>query len=153
MDDEFVILAIVFLFIGVAGVLLFTGPKTPAGDSCVCVIPSPEAGAMQGTSGILLIFGILFLPVGLLKGGPPSFRRRTAPAQHVGKVFTPVPFESPSVYTAGVLAVFVSVFLVIPAIFVLRSPILLLLGVVLAVVGSYLLYAGTRVKPQKSPDA
>ncbi len=148
MDDEFVILAIVFLFIGVTGVLLFTGPKTPSGDSCVCVIPSPEAGAMQGTSGILLIFGVLFLPVGLLKGGAPSFRRRT-PLPHVGKEFTPVPFASPGLFSLGVVVVFLSIFTIVPAIFVLNNRIVMLLGVGLAVLGSYLIYYGSRLKASR----
>jgi len=143
LDDEFVILAIVFLLIGVTGVLLFTGPKTPAGDSCVCVIPSPEAGAMQGTSGILLIFGVLFLPVGLLKGGPPSFRRKGGP--QVGKTFTPAPFAHPRIFALGVLAVFGSIFAIVPSIFVLNNIPVAILGVILAVDGSYLIYAGTKV--------
>jgi len=61
-------------------VYLFNGPLTPAKDSCVCIIPTPEPGAAQGTSSILLAFGVLFLPIGLLKGGPPTFGRRAAPA-------------------------------------------------------------------------
>ena len=119
--------------------------KTPSGDSCVCVIPSPEAGAMQGTSGILLIFGVLFLPVGLLKGGPPSFRRKTTP-QIVGKEFTPVPFSSPSTFSLGVVAVFLSIFVIVPAIFVLESAPLSLVGVALAIIGSYLIYSGSKLR-------
>ncbi len=100
---------------------------------------------MQGTSGILLIFGVLFLPVGLLKGGPPSFRRKTSP-QHAGKAFTPVPFASPGTFSLGVLVVFLSVFVIVPAIFVLNNPPVALIGAVLAIVGSYLIYSGTRLK-------
>ncbi len=80
MDSEFLTLAFFFLLIGGAGVYLFNGPLTPAKDSCVCIIPTPEPVAAQGTSSILLAFGILFLPIGLLKGGPPTFGRRAAPA-------------------------------------------------------------------------
>ena len=80
MDSEFLTLAFFFILIGGAGVYLFNGPLTPAKDSCVCIIPTPEPGAAQGTSSILLAFGVLFLPIGLLKGGPPTFGRRAAPA-------------------------------------------------------------------------
>src|SRR5260370_27618510 len=67
LDSEYVILAFVLTLVGVAGVILFNGPKTPAGDSCICLIPSPEASAMQGTAGILLIFGVMFIPIVILK--------------------------------------------------------------------------------------
>ena len=80
MDSEFLTLAFFFILIGGAGVYLFNGPLTPAKDSCFCIIPTPEPGAAQGTSSILLAFGVLFLPIGLLKGGPPTFGRRAAPA-------------------------------------------------------------------------
>ncbi len=80
MDSEFLTLAFFFLLIGGAGVYLFNGPLTPTKDSCVCIIPTPEPGAAQGTSSILLAFGVLFLPIGILKGGPPTFGRRVAPA-------------------------------------------------------------------------
>jgi len=80
LDSEFLTLAFFFILIGGAGVYLFNGPLTPAKDSCFCIIPTPEPGAAQGTSSILLAFGVLFLPIGLLKGGPPTFGRRAAPA-------------------------------------------------------------------------
>jgi hypothetical protein len=147
LDKEFFALAIIFLFIGATGVLLFAGPPTPSGDSCYCIIPSPEAGAMQGTSGILLIFGVLFLPVGLLKGGLPSFRRRPSVEKpQAGKVFTPVPFTSPRLFALGVLVLFLGVdAIVIPAVFLVRSPILILVGAFLCGVGSYFVYRGTRL--------
>src|SRR5579872_3659217 len=77
LDSEYIILATVLTLIGVSGIVLFNGPKTPAGDSCVCLIPSPESSAMQGTAGILLIFGVMFIPIGILKGGLPG--RRVGP--------------------------------------------------------------------------
>jgi hypothetical protein len=77
LDAEYIILAFVLTLIGVSGIVLFNGAKTPAGDSCYCIIPSPEASAMQGTAGILLIFGVMFIPIGILKGGLPG--RRTSP--------------------------------------------------------------------------
>ena len=150
MDKEFVVLAIIFLFVGTTGIVLFAGPPTPAGDSCFCIIPSPEAGAMQGTSGILLIFGVLFLPVGMLKGGAPSFRRRpSAPGPQPGKVFAPVPFASPRLFALGVLVLFLGVdAIVVPSIFLVRSPILLVAGAVLCAAGCYLVYKGTRMRAQ-----
>jgi len=105
---------------------------------------------MQGTSGILLIFGVLFLPVGLLKGGLPSFRRRpSAERPQVGKVFTPVPFASPRLFVLGVLVLFLGVdAIVIPAVFLIRSPILLIVGAILCGVGSYFVYRGTKLTGQ-----
>ncbi len=78
MDSEYILLAVVLTLIGVSGIILFNGGKTPAGDSCYCIIPSPENSAMQGTAGILLIFGVMFIPIGILKGGLPG--KRVGPA-------------------------------------------------------------------------
>jgi len=64
LDTEFLALSFAFILIGVTGIVLFNGPMTPAGDSCYCIIPSPEPGAAQGTASIILAFGILFLPIG-----------------------------------------------------------------------------------------
>ncbi len=84
MDEEFLALSFVFILLGVAGIVLFsslfsygsiTPVMTPSGDACYCLISSPEPGAAQGTSSILLAIGVLFLPMGLMKGGLPTFRR------------------------------------------------------------------------------
>src|SRR2546425_4239819 len=114
LDSEFLTLAFFFLLIGGAGVYLFNGPLTPARDSCVCIIPTPEPAAAQGTSSILLAFGILFLPIGLLKGGPPTFGRRVAPAAQptrspeagpapaAAAAPTGIPMRSGRLYTVGI---------------------------------------------------
>ncbi|MBI3840675.1 MAG: hypothetical protein HY297_01765, partial [Thaumarchaeota archaeon] len=72
MDNEFLALSGVFMILGIAGIVLFNGPLTPAGDSCYCLIPSPEPAAAQGTSSILLALGVMFFPMGLMKGGLPT---------------------------------------------------------------------------------
>src|SRR2546425_4438384 len=115
LDSEFLTLAFFFLLIGGAGVYLFNGPLTPAKDSCVCIIPTPEPGAAQGTSSILLAFGVLFLPIGILKGGPPTFGRRAAPTAQPTRSLegepapaaaapmpTGIPMRSGRLYTVGI---------------------------------------------------
>lgn len=90
MDDEFLALSFIFMLLGLTGIILFssifyngsiTPVMTPAGDGCYCVISSPEPGAAQGTSSILLALGVLFLPMGLMKGGLPTFRKPHQPGQ------------------------------------------------------------------------
>jgi hypothetical protein len=155
LDKEFLILSAFLLFLGITGIVLFNGQKTPTGDGCNCIISTPEASAMQGTAAILLVFGILFLPVGIMKGGLPSFRRQigvkpTEPPIHVGKVFTPIPISSSRVYGLGTLLLFVGIYMALPGLLIIENPLnpFLILGIILAFSGAYLVYRGTRIKSQ-----
>jgi hypothetical protein len=151
LDSEYILLAFLLCVLGITGILLFNGPKTPAGDGCYCIISSPEGGAMQGTSSILLIFGVMFIPIGVLKGGLPQ-RRKVAPAPRTvasGRVFTPVSFSSGVLFGFGLLILFVALdFIVIPAYLVLQNMFLVGGGVALAAAGAYLAYRGAR--PRKA---
>ena len=151
MDSEFLALSLVFIVIGVTGIVLFSGPMTPAGDSCYCLIPSPEPGAAQGTSSIILAMGALFFPMGLMKGGLPTFgkARPVAPAQPVaGKVYTPLPISSGGLFALGIILVLVGIDAVlVPGYLVFRSTPYVVGGVVLALLGLLAVYFGAR-KPR-----
>lgn len=154
LDSQFLALSVIFIVLGVTGIILFNGPKTPVGDSCYCPIPSPEPGAMQGTSGILLVFGAIFLPIGILKGGPPSFGRRVAPlptAPQIGQPlpprFAPLPLKSGKLYTLGIIGIIVGVdFVAIPGYLVFGSLQLTLLGLAIGAGGGLAAYIGSKMK-------
>lgn len=147
MDTEFLALSLVFILIGVSGIVLFNGPMTPAGDSCYCLIPSPEPGAAQGTSSIILVLGILFFPMGLMKGGLPSLRRGPgrAPEQ---MVVPPVQVASGGLFTLGIVLLVIGVdALLVPGYLVFRSPLMGLGGLAFAVLGALAMAFGWR-KPK-----
>jgi len=129
LDSEYLILAAVLILIGVSGIVLFNGPKTPAGDSCYCIIPSPESSAMQGTAGILLIFGVMFVPIGILKGGLPMKTEGPPGVQMMksGRVYAPVALTSGAQIGVGILLVIIGLDAVfVPGYLVLHS--LLVMG-------------------------
>ena len=149
MDSEFLALSFVFILIGVAGIVLFNGALTPSGDSCYCIIPSPEPAAAQGTSSIFLALGLMFLPMGLMKGGLPTFRRASlAPAglkQPTGAVVTPVPILSVSFFALGVLLLIVGVdALLVPAYLIYRNVWYELAGVLITAAGAIAAVWGLR---------
>ena len=149
MDSQYIILAFVLTLVGVAGIVLFNGAKTPAGDSCYCLIPSPEASAMQGTAGILLIFGVMFIPIGILKGGLPG--RRTGPplgeTVHSGRTYSPEWISSGGQLVFGIALVIIGVdALVVPGYLVLDSIPIMASGVVLAALGAVLAFRGSRMR-------
>jgi len=157
LDSEFLTLAFFFLLIGGAGVYLFNGPLTPAKDSCFCIIPTPEPVAAQGTSSILLAFGILFLPIGLLKGGPPTFGRRAAPAAQptrspeagpapaTAAASMGIPMRSGRLYTLGVaLIVFGVVAVTIPGFLYFNNFLIGGAGAGVVVLGFLVLFFGVR---------
>lgn len=123
MDKEFLALSVVFMLLGVTGVVLFGSlfsqyhsffpVMMSSGDSCYCVISSPEPAAAQGTSSILLALGVLFFPMGLMKGGLPSFRRTpTVPSQIQlpgGRVVSPVQIVSGRYFTFGLIVLLIGV--------------------------------------------
>ena len=149
MDSEYLILAFVLTLIGLAGIALFNGPKTPAGDSCYCIIPSPEAGAMQGTSGILLIFGVMFIPIAFLKGGLPGQKVRAAASQKLGsgRVITAPAFNSGMKFAVGIVLIIVGVdFVLVPGYFILESLLVQLAGAVIVAIGTFLAYTGSKLR-------
>lgn len=150
MDSEFLVLALVFVVLGVAGIALFNGPLTPSGDSCYCIIPSPEPGAAQGTSSILLVLGFLFVPIGLMRGGPPSFGRRMPaapqPAQMPGvKAYPPLGIRSGGLFSLGVAAIIVGVdMLLLPGYLLFSSLPIAGAGAGLTALGVFAVYRGTK---------
>ena len=97
----------------------------------------------------MLVLGLLFIPIGLLKGGPPSFGRRMPsgpqPVQMpAGKVYTPLGIKSGSLYTLGIAGIIIGVdFLVIPG-FLLNSTLVIGAGVAVAVLGAVATYLGSK---------
>lgn len=149
MDSEFLALAFVFMIIGVAGIALFNGPLTPSGDSCYCIIPSPEPAAAQGTASIFLALGILFFPMGLMKGGLPSFGRAPSGQPQVqlpgGKAVTPIQILSGNFFVLGVLLLLVGVDAVlVPAYFVFKNFWFELAGGLLTTAGALAMAWGLR---------
>lgn len=152
MDSEFLALSVVFIIIGLTGIALFNGPMTPAGDSCYCLIPSPEPGAAQGTSSIILAMGVLFFPMGLMKGGLPSFRKAGqagAVKPVAGQAYTPLPISSGGMFAIGLVLLLVGIDAVlVPGYLVFKSTPLVAGGVVLALLGVLAVYVGYR-KPRE----
>ena len=110
MDNEFLALSIGFMILGLAGIVLFNGPMNSLGDSCYCIIPSPEPAAAQGTSSILLVLGMMFFPMGLMKGGLPSFGRgptlKPGPSAGPTAPVLPQAVVRPTIVSSGGLFVF-----------------------------------------------
>ncbi|MGP8124372.1 MAG: hypothetical protein ACLQEQ_00665 [Nitrososphaerales archaeon] len=152
MDSEFLALSFVFMLIGVAGIVLFSGALTPSGDSCYCIIPSPEPSAAQGTSSIFLVLGLIFFPMGLMKGGLPSFRRvPPTPAglkQPGGSVVSPFKILSVNLFALGVLLLIVGIdALLVPAYLIYKNVWFGLAGVLITAAGAIALTWGLR-KPE-----
>jgi hypothetical protein len=160
LDEEFLALSIVFLILGITGILLFssilppyyslTPHMTPAGDGCYCIISSPEPGAAQSTSSILLALGVMFFPMGLMKGGLPSFRRApaTGPAKIPGgPVVSPLPIGSGGLFALGVAVLIIGIDAVlVPGFLVLKNPYYELAGVMLVAAGALSTVWGIRKK-------
>ena len=159
MDKEFLALSVVFLLLGVVGILLFSSimapyyslspVMTPAGDGCYCIISSPEPGAAQSTSSILLALGVMFFPMGLMKGGLPVFRRAAAPAGPVtlpsGRVLSPLQLGSSSYFALGIAIILVGVdALVVPGYLVFKNEYYELAGLMLTAAGAVSVLWGLR---------
>ena len=151
MDTEFLALSLAFILIGVSGIVLFYGPMNSLGDSCYCLIPSPEPGAAQGTSSIILALGVLFFPMGLMKGGLPSLGGRPAalPAQKgPGAIAPAAPIASGRLFALGLALLVLGVDAVaVPGYLVLKSVPVAGAGGALAALGALAIYRGTR-KPK-----
>jgi hypothetical protein len=151
LDSQYLILACVLTLVGVSGIVLFNGGKTPAGDSCYCIIPSPENSAMQGTSGILLIFGVMFIPIGVLKGGLPGHRQGppVGETSGAGRTYSPVWLTNGAQLILGIALVVLGADAVaIPGYLVFKSDAVIVLGAALAVIGVILAYRGARLRKQ-----
>ena len=160
MDKEFLALSVVFLLLGVVGVLLFSSilppyyslspVMTPAGDGCYCLISSPEPGAAQSTSSILLALGVMFFPMGLMKGGLPTFGRTgVAPAGPAklpgGKVVSPLQIGSGRYFTFGIVLLLVGVdALLVPGFLVFKNQYYALAGLMLTAAGAISTVWGLR---------
>ncbi|MDG6909455.1 MAG: hypothetical protein JRN57_00990 [Nitrososphaerota archaeon] len=163
MDKEFVALSIVFLILGVVGILLFSSimppyfslspVMTPAGDGCYCLISSPEPGAAQSTSSILLALGVMFFPMGLMKGGLPSFKRAAPPAGPANlpaaKVPSPLPIGSGSYFAFGIVLLLVGVdALLVPGYLVFQNVYYVIAGILLTAAGAISSFWGLRRRNQ-----
>jgi hypothetical protein len=167
MDKEFLALSLVFILMGVTGIILFgslfyNGSIFPVpecsgqvcanpsqADSCFCLISSPEPGAAQGTSSIILALGVMFFPMGLMKGGLPSFRRMPPSVGPVtlpsGRVVTPLQIGSGLYFTFGLVVILIGVDAVlIPGYLLFRNPYFVLSGALLAAAGGISTIWGLR---------
>ena len=160
MDKEFLALSIVFILLGVTGVVLFSSlfsygsifpVMTPSGDGCYCIISSPEPSAAQGTSSIILAIGTMFFPMGLMKGGLPSFRKAPAPAQvklPSGRVVSPLQLASGGHLAFGLAVLLIGVDVVlVPGYLVYKNMYMELAGAMLAAAGAISIAWGIR-KPK-----
>lgn len=150
MDSEYIILAFALTLIGITGVILFNGSAPPGGE-CHCIIPSPENSAMQGTAGILLIFGVMFIPIGILKGGLPG--RRAGPpvgeTSGAGRKYAPEWMSSGGQLVGGIALVVLGVDAVaVPGYLVFKSAEIIGGGAVLAALGVILVIRGSRLRKQ-----
>ena len=159
MDKEFLALSVVFMLLGVTGILLFGSlftqyhsvfpVMTSSGDSCYCLVSSPEPGAAQGTSSIILVLGVMFFPMGLMKGGLPSFRKMpTAPTQvqlPSGRVVTPMSVVSGRFFAFGLILLLLGVDAVlIPGYLVYKNIYVEVAGAMLTAAGAIAMAWGIR---------
>ena len=163
MDKGFLALSVVFVLLGVTGVILFSSlfyngsifpVMTSSGDACHCVISSPEPSAAQGTSSIILALGVIFFPMGLMKGGLPTFGKApsaTTPVQlPSGRVVTPIQIGSGKYFAFG-LAVFLigADAVLVPGFLVYKNIFIELAGAMLIAAGAISMAWGLRKpKPQ-----
>ena len=165
MDKEFLALSVAFLLLGVVGILLFSSffispyysivpVMTPAGDGCYCLISSPEPGAAQSTSSIILALGVMFLPMGLMKGGLPSFRRAPTTAAPsiklpTGRVVSPIQMGSGNYFAFGLVVLLIGVDAVlIPGYLIFDNLYYVFAGTLLAAAGLISILWGLR-KPKQ----
>ena len=104
---------------------------------------------MQGTSGILLIFGVMFIPIGILKGGIPG-KRMTAPVGETsgaGRTFLPVWMNSGGQMVFGIGLIIIGAdFIAVPGYLVLKSVEVIGTGAAIAILGAILTLRGARLR-------
>jgi hypothetical protein len=161
LDKEFLALSVVFMALGVTGVVLFSSlfyngsifpVMTAAGDSCYCVISSPEPSAAQGTSSIILALGVMFFPMGLMKGGLPTFGRAPVAPTPVqlpsGRVVSPVQIGSGRFFAFGLVLLLIGADAVlVPGYLVYKNMYIELAGAMLTAAGAIAMAWGLR-KPK-----
>jgi hypothetical protein len=160
LDDEFLALSIVFMVLGMLGIILFSSlfssyhswvpVPTQAGDGCFCLISSPEPSAAQGTSSIILALGVMFFPMGLMKGGLPSFKKGPSKPMQLpgGRVVSPVPLNSGSLFAFGLIVLLIGLDAVfVPGYLVFMNRYYELAGVLLAAAGAISIVWG-QMKPK-----
>ena len=161
MDKEFLALSIVFMLLGVTGVVLFSSlfyngsifpVMTKSGDSCYCVISSPEPSAAQGTSSIILALGVMFYPMGLMKGGMPTFGRQpqSGPLKlPSGRVVSPIQMGSGRYFAFGLIVLLIGAdALLAPGYLVYKNVYFELAGALLVAAGAIAMAWGLR-KPSQ----
>ncbi len=158
MDKEFLALSIVFMLLGITGVVMFSSlfyngsifpVMTKSGDSCYCLISSPEPSAAQGTSSIILALGVMFFPMGLMKGGLPSFGRMPAAPAPVklpsGRVVSPIRIGSGRYFAFGIVVLLVGIDAVlVPGYLVYKNAYMELAGALLIAAGAISVAWGLR---------
>jgi hypothetical protein len=161
LDKEFLALSVVFMLLGVTGVVLFSSlfyngsifpVMTASGDSCYCVISSPEPSAAQGTSSIILALGVMFFPMGLMKGGLPSFGRAPGAPAPVklpsGRVVSPIQIGSSRFFVFGLVVFLIGADAVlVPGYLVYKNVYIELAGAMLTAAGAISMAWGLR-KPR-----
>jgi len=158
LDKEFLALSVVFMLLGLTGIVLFSSlfsygsifpVMTPSMDGCYCVISSPEPSAAQGTSSILVALGVMFFPMGLMKGGLPTFGRAPGAPAPVklpsGKVVTPIQIGSGRYFVFGLVVLLIGVDAVlVPGYLVYKNAYIELAGAMLTAAGAISLAWGLR---------
>lgn len=161
MDKEFLALSVAFMILGITGIVLFSSlfyngsifpVMTSSGDSCYCVISSPEPSAAQGTSSIILALGVMFFPMGLMKGGMPSFGRAPLTSAPVklpsGRVVSPVQLVSGKYFAFGLVVLLIGLDAVlVPGYLVYKNAYVELAGAMLTAAGAIAMAWGLR-KPK-----
>jgi len=146
LDRDYVLLGLVLAFIGVTGLTATWTLASPAiliGVTCNC-IPSP-ASRIQELSGMLLVFGLAFVPVGFLMHPATSSENEGPLKTGSGRVIVPLRMRSKGLLVAGVVLDVLAINLVIvPDLLLLGNAVLLLEGIVLAGMGAVFAYQGTR---------
>jgi len=161
MDKEFLALSVVFMLLGITGIVMFSSlfyngsifpVMTSSGDSCYCVISSPEPAAAQGTSSIILALGVMFFPMGLMKGGLPSFGRAPTIAAPVklpsGRVVSPIQIASGRYFAFGLIVLLIGADVVlVPGYLLYKNAYIELAGALLTAAGAISVAWGLR-KPE-----
>ena len=158
MDKEFLAISVVFMLLGVTGIIMFSSlfyngsifpVMTASGDACYCVISSPEPSAAQGTSSIILALGVIFFPMGLLKGGLPTFGKAPGAAAPVklpsGRVVSPIQIGSGRFFAFGLALLLIGADVVlVPGYLVYKNAYIELAGIMLTAAGAISMAWGLR---------
>jgi len=117
------------------------------------LISSPEPSAAQGTSSILVALGVMFFPMGLMKGGLPTFGRAPGVPAPVklpsGRVVAPIQIGSGRYFVFGLAVLLIGVDAVlVPGYLVYKNAYIELAGAMLTAAGAISMAWGLRKKSQ-----